>query len=35
MRLVVALLQVLVCDWLLLQEVVGKGLTPVTMMLVL
>jgi hypothetical protein len=35
MRLVVALLHILVGDWLLLQELVGKGLTLVTVMLVL
>jgi hypothetical protein len=35
MRLVVALLRVMVGDWLLRQELVGKGLTPVTVMLVL
>jgi hypothetical protein len=35
MRLVVALLQVLVGDWLMLQGLVGKGLTLVMVMLVL
>jgi hypothetical protein len=34
MRLVVALLQVTIGDWLALQEPVGKGLTLVTVMLV-
>jgi hypothetical protein len=35
MRLVVALLQVLVGDWLVLQELVGKGLTMVTVMIMM